>query len=301
MCAYAGTGDVLLIQEFLRLVEEPVETSIDNSDSKKERKKIEWDYEMGKAVATLAVSVVALGENIGVEMSKRVFAQISCYGEPTVRKAVPLALALSYVSNPESSTMNILTKYSHDVDDDVACNAIFGLGIIGAGSNNARLDVILRQLALYHARNPAQLFMVRIAQGLVHLGKGTMTLDPIQTNRQLLNPVAMAGLLIPLVALLTPTNLILGRSHYLLYSLAATMYPRWLLTLNEDLESISVTVRVGQAVDTVAKAGTPKTIAGFHTHNTPVLLSSHEKAELSNGEYEAVTPLLDGICILKKL
>lgn len=79
------------------------------------------------------------------------------------------------------------------------------------------------------------------------------------------------------------------------------MQPRWLLTLDENLNSVSVTVRVGQAVDTVGKAGEPKTIAGIHTHTSPVLLSANERAELANGDYEGVAPALDGICVLKKL
>lgn len=33
------------------------------------------------------------------------------------------------------------------------------------------------------------------------------------------------------------------------------MYPRFLVTVGEDLEPLAVNVRVGQAVDTVAQAG----------------------------------------------
>ncbi|KAJ8931668.1 hypothetical protein NQ314_015384 [Rhamnusium bicolor] len=83
--------------------------------------------------------------------------------------------------------------------------------------------------------------------------------------------------------------------------LVAAMQPRWLLTLDENLDTLSVTVRVGQAVDTVGKAGTPKTIAGIHTHTTPVLLASAERAELATDQYEVLAPTLDGICVLKKL
>ena len=50
------------------------------------------------------------------------------------------------------------------------------------------------------------------------------------------------------------------------------MQPRWLVTLDSDLKPLPVSVRVGTAVDVVAKAGQPKTIAGIHTHTTPVLL-----------------------------
>lgn len=45
-----------------------------------------------------------------------------------------------------------------------------------------------------------------------------------------------------------------------------------------------MTVRVGQAVDVVAQAGKPKTITGFQTHTTPVLLAYGERAELANEE-----------------
>ena len=44
--------------------------------------------------------------------------------------------------------------------------------------------------------------MVRIAQGLVHLGKGTLTLNPFHSDRSLMSPVAVAGILSVLVAML---------------------------------------------------------------------------------------------------
>jgi hypothetical protein len=46
------------------------------------------------------------------------------------------------------------------------------------------------------------LFMVRIAQGLVHLGKGTLTLNPFHSDRTLMSPVAVAGIISVLVAML---------------------------------------------------------------------------------------------------
>lgn len=49
-----------------------------------------------------------------------------------------------------------------------------------------------------------------------------------------------------------------------------------------------MTVRVGQAVDVVAQAGKPKTITGFQTHTTPVLLAYGERAELANEECEDI-------------
>jgi hypothetical protein len=44
--------------------------------------------------------------------------------------------------------------------------------------------------------------MVRIAQGMLHLGKGTMTLNPFHTDRQVLSRVSIAGLLPVLIAMM---------------------------------------------------------------------------------------------------
>lgn len=92
----------------------------------------------------------------------------------------------------------------------------------------------------------------------------------------------------------------MGRSHYLLYSLATAMQPRMLVTFDEDLNQLAVPVRVGIAVDVVGQAGKPKTITGFQTHTTPVLLAMGERAELATDEYLALTPIMEGFVILRK-
>jgi 26S proteasome regulatory subunit N1 len=73
-----------------------------------------------------------------------------------------------------------------------------------------------------------------------------------------------------------------------------------LITFSEDLNPLPVPVRVGQAVDVVGQAGKPKTITGFQTHTTPVLLALGERAELATEEYLPLTPVLEGFVILRK-
>ena len=124
------------------------------------------------------------------------------FGEPMIRKAVPLAIGLLYASNPQLTVFETLSRYSHDSDLDVAANAIFAMGLVGAGTNNARLAQLLRGLASYYHREANCLFMVRIAQGMLHMGKGTMTLNPYHTDRQVLSRISMAGLLPVLVSML---------------------------------------------------------------------------------------------------
>lgn len=48
----------------------------------------------------------------------------------------------------------------------------------------------------------------------------------------------------------------------MLYWLVTAMYPQFLITLDESLEEKAITVRVGQAVNTVGLAGTRMGISG---------------------------------------
>ena len=60
-------------------------------------------------------------------------------------------------------------------------------GLIGAGTNNARLAGLLRGLSSYYYKEPTLLFLVRVAQGLVHMGKGLLTMSPTHTDNQLVS------------------------------------------------------------------------------------------------------------------
>jgi len=290
VCAWAGTGAVLKLQELLHICNDHVE---DKDENKSEQ--------LVQSYAVLGISLIAMGEDVGQDMVLRQFAHLMHYGEPNIRKAVPLAMGLISPSNPQMKIYDILSRYSHDNDNDVAVNAIFAMGLVGAGTNNARLAQLLRQLASYYHRDQSSLFMVRIAQGLLHMGKGTMSVNPFHTDRQVLSRVAAAGLLTVLVSLIDARQFILGDAHYLLYFLVTAMYPRFLVTLDEDLKPLTINVRVGQAVDVVGQAGRPRTITGWQTQSTPVLLAYGERAELEDEEYISLGSNLEGLVILRKV
>ncbi|KAF6809766.1 26s proteasome regulatory subunit [Colletotrichum sojae] len=289
ICAWAGTGAVLKIQELLHICNEHIE----ESDEKK-------GDELLQSYAVIGIALVAMGEDVGQEMVLRQFGHLMHYGEPNIRRAVPLAMGLLSPSNPQMKVYDTLSRYSHDNDNDVAINAIFSMGLLGAGTNNARLAQLLRQLASFYHRDQESLFMVRIAQGLLHMGKGTMTVNPFHSDRNVLSRVAAAGLLAVLVAMIDAKSFITEKSHYLLYFLVPAMHPRFLVTLDENLEPLKVNVRVGQAVDVVGQAGRPKTITGWQTQSTPVVLAYGERAELEDEQYISVSSTLEGLVILKK-
>ncbi|CAA0816209.1 26S proteasome non-ATPase regulatory subunit 2 homolog A [Striga hermonthica] len=282
-CAYAGKGNVLKVQHFLGQCAQHLEKG-----------------ETYQGPAVLGIAMVAMAEELGLEMAIRSLEHLLQYGEQNIRRAVPLALGLLCISNPKVNVMDTLSRLSHDADSEVAMAAIISLGLIGAGTNNARIAGMLRNLSSYYYKDASLLFCVRIAQGLVHLGKGLLTLSPYHSERFLLSPTSLAGLVIMLHACLDIKAIILGKYHYVLYFLTLAMQPRMLMTVDENLKPLSVPVRVGQAVDVVGQAGRPKTITGFQTHSTPVLLAAGDRAELATEKYIPLSPILEGFVILKE-
>ncbi|CAI0400701.1 unnamed protein product, partial [Linum tenue] len=83
--------------------------------------------------------MVSMAEELGLDMAIRTLEHLLQYGEQNIRRSVPLALALLCISNPNINVMDTLSRLSHDTDSEVASAAIISLGLIGAGTNNARI------------------------------------------------------------------------------------------------------------------------------------------------------------------
>lgn len=275
--------------------EEEEESAKEDAEDDNDEKEPEITDEL--AYAVLGISLITMGEEIGKEMSLRHFGHLMHYGNEHIRRMVPLAMGLVSVADPQMKIFDTLTRFSHDPDLDVSMNSIFAMGLCGVGTNNARLAQLLRQLASYYSREQDALFITRLAQGLVHLGKGTMTMD-IFNDAHVLNKITLASLLTVLVGLISPSFML--KHHQLFYMLNSGVRPKFIITLNEEGEPIKVNVRIGQAVETVGQAGKPKTITGWITQSTPVLLGHGERAELENDEYISYTNNIEGIVILKK-
>jgi 26S proteasome regulatory subunit N1 len=280
--AYAGSGNVLRVQEMLHQCSEHLEEDAAH-----------------QMAAVIGIGLITMGEPVGAEMALRSFEHLLHYCELPVKRAVPLALGVLNISNPDFSVIDQLSRMSHDPDTEISQNAILVMGLTSAGTNNSRVAGLLRQLSEFYSKEAGHVFCVRIAQAMLHMGKGLMTLSPMHSDRMITSGPALGGVLTLIYSCLDLKSTLLDKTHYLLYYLTCAMNPRMLITVNEDLSWRPVTVRVGQAVDTVGQAGKPKTITGFQTHTTPVLISAKERAELGTEEVLSVSSVLEGIVILK--
>jgi 26S proteasome regulatory subunit N1 len=293
-CAFCGTGSVVEIQGMLAAIGE-------RHGEEDEKQPLKGAHQ---GVAVLGIAMAAMGESLSSAMALRALDHILQYADVNVRRAVPLALAMLFISNPAVHVIDTLTKLSHDQDEQISQNAVLALGLVGAGTNNSRIATTLRTSAIFFAKEPNHLFLVRIAQGLLHMGKGLMSLNPFHSGGMLMDKVGMAGILTVLHMAFVAKQTILADRHYLLYTLAMAIYPRMLQTLELDeagtATAAPASVRVGMAVDTVGQAGNPRTITGFQTHTTPVLIGAKERAELATDEFIALTTVLEGFVVVKR-
>ncbi len=304
---YTASGNVLKIQMLLHICAENTEAQVDNESEQNENgestevKSSNTFENLRKFCAVIGLALITLRDDVGKAMILRTYQHLLQYGNAHVRRAVPLAMALSHVSNPEYSIVDVLSKLTHDLDTSTAMASIFSLGIIGAGTNNSRIAGLLMQLSQFYLKDADAMFVVRLAQGLLHCGKGLVSLSPLQSDGTLLSNKAITGLLVSIFCAFSFESEIIKKYHFLFYSLACAIRPRMLMTVDENMDPVTLNVRVGQGVDVVGQVGIPKRITGFQTHTTPVLLGPGERAEIADDAYEAVDSIMEGVVIVKKI
>ena len=284
--AYVGSGNVLKIQEFLK------RCTAHEDESKS----------APQSMAVLGIAFIAISEKIGNEMAARFLNHILQFCELPVKRAVPIALGLLNISNPSIIATDLLLKLAHDEDKEMSMRAILSLGLIGLGTNNSRISGLLRNLANYYYNDPGHVYLIRISQGLLSTGKGLLTANPFYSDLFLYSKTAMAGLFVVANCMLDMQTVFVDKFHYVIYYLVCSLYPRWLFTLDENLQNFPVALRVGQAVDTVAQVGNPRSITGFQTHTAPIVMQYGDRAELGTEEYIPVNKhvILENFVIVKK-
>jgi 26S proteasome regulatory subunit N1 len=195
--------------------------------------------------------------------------------------------------------IDAVQRIGHDTDLNVANNSALAIGLIAAGTENTRAIAALRQLRDFQRSNQTTISFIHVAEGLVHLGQGLMTLSPTYGDSMLVHPVAIASLSVIAAAAVHPDDLLVKTDPLLLYFIAPAIGPRFLVTLDENLEILPISVRVGTAIDVVGQAGRPRAITGFQTLKTPVVLAAGQRAEFVNENIVPLTPVLEGFVIVR--
>ena len=282
--SYAGSGNVSKVQELMQII----------------AKSNEEINPKVQSIAVIGCSLIAIGEEVGTEMLSRSFNHFLQFGDINIKKTVGLAMALLNLSDPKVQVIDSLTKFCYDTDKTVAMNAIYSMGLVSSGSNHSRVAGLLRSLAGYYTDDTNALFITRVAQGLLHLGKGLITLDPVYSHKLLINNRALAGILITLCSFTETEGLICGKYQFLLYSLALAMKPKLVITVDKNLKPVDdVQLMIGQAIDIVGQTGNPRTISGFQIHTSPAVINTGERCEINGEDVKCYSDVLEGVVIIE--
>ncbi|KAK2948905.1 putative 26S proteasome non-ATPase regulatory subunit 2 [Blattamonas nauphoetae] len=273
-CAYAGTGDVLVIQKFLGEVAE------------------------GKGIAALGVALVAMGEKLGSEMALRHFERMIQFSTPEIKPYIAVGLGLLSVGNPTFGVLPFLSKMTHDANPKVCVAAMLSLGMMAAGTNNGATAKLLRELTVFHQQNPQLTFVARLALGMVHLGKGSLTLNPVCYDGKLIRLSSMVGLILFSNVILTSDELLLKDYPFLFFLFTPAIHPRVVTTVTPDGTFVPVSLRLGQAVDFAGLPGNPNVVTGFQTMKSPCVLQAGQRVQFVDTDHTVVTDIVDDVMVV---
>jgi 26S proteasome regulatory subunit N1 len=369
--SHIGTGNVLFIQECLAVLSENStkaspsvepedkapnageslleandakldDVKVDNTkpDSKPNTKDEARTLPFASLFALFGVALTPLGDDLSMAMTLRLLQHAAAHLPPLLKARVPLAVALLYTSHPTLPIIDLLAKSAHD--PDMASNAAIALGLVGLGTNHAKISAVLRDLWKYHvgvSKDAHIIFAIKLALGMLSTAKGLFTASPLHHHRQLLHQPTIASLLLFVTGMAVDSSWWPNVFPSFFYILMPALHPRLLVTLSDSVFSdksnsdtsltdtkidanresadkstsnlscslaiTSVDVRVGQPMDVVGQAGRPKTISGFQTLSTPVLLAADERAEMAvldeddNAAALPFTDILEGFVLIR--
>lgn len=254
-----------------------------------------------KEIAVLGISLIAFGEEVGSKMTQRIFFDLIQKGDSFIKKLIPLAFALLSHSDPKIEIIKTLYNLKHHCVSGLDTNLIISLGLIGAGTNNSYIKKIIGDFDSNKCKNAEIMSSVNLANGLLDLGKGSLCLNSLQYNKQLISKTAIGSLLIIAFTCLDANSILFDKLPHLINYLAPAIQPKMLLTLDEDtLEPMSLCCKVGKAIDIFDQVDKINHISSNQFINTPIILNCEEKIEIIDKNYTPLLPFAEHILLVRK-
>lgn len=286
--AYLGTGRSDIIEEL-------VDDFVYLDDRKDEKTPTELVHDnIIKGLILLSITLISLNDTHTRTIAKNLLSEQITRDKSNI---IPLCLSLLYASEPD---VEIVDAFSRSINGSQPINTILGLGIVGAGTNNTRIQNLLETQYAYHAKNTKISSMLKIAQGLVCLGKGTLSLSPLAYDKTVILKRPLIGLLGLVTMFIYDNYPLLSKHSLLFYLLEQSIGNKFVVTLNQNLEYENVNVRVGRPVQTVGMAGKPKGLSGIVMHESPVIIQCDEKGDIYEDEGYKFNGFVEDVLVVKK-
>jgi len=248
-----------------------------------------------KSLLLFSIALLSLSDNHTRNIAKKMFINHSSKDKNNI---IPLCLALLYSSEPD---VEIIDCLSRSINSKEPINSILALGIVGAGTNNTRIGNLLEGQYFFNSKNTRVSSMLKVAQGLLYLGKGTLTLSPLFYDKTILNKKSFIGMVGLLSLFISEPSPVLGKHQFLFYLLEQCINNKFVMTLNSELDQEIITVRVGRPIMTVGMAGKPKGITAVVTHDSPVIVQSDEKGAIYEEEGWKYKGFVEDVVIIDKI
>jgi len=272
--AYLGTGRADMIEELVHnylaydLKGVNVEAQEINSNNIK------------KGIVLLGISLISLNDSSSRNIAKRLLINQLVKDKTG---AVPLALTLLYTSEPD---VEVIDALSRSINQQNPIHAILGLGIVGAGTNNTRIANLLEQQYTYYSSKTKISNLLKIAQGLVCLGKGTLTLSPLMFDKSHINVKSISGLLGVCMLFLGDTTPMLDKYSFLFTLLASSISNKFVVTMDKELNFKETEIRIGRPVLTNSMPGKRKNLSAVVVHESPVIIQCDERADIYEDDWK---------------
>lgn len=240
----------------------------------------------------MSCALVAIGDETCTQMVARIVSSSLMLDSSHLRSVLPLCYSILYPSNPQAGVLDILEKSLNVGETNCVMSTILSLGLVGAGTQSARIIKTLDQQYSYYYKDSKVLATLKVAQGLVSLGKGLLSISPLHFDRTTLVPKNLIGLFSTLFMFLDSSASPLVSSHtYMFFLLCQACSQRYVVC------SEKINMRVGLPVNTVGLVGDPRRLSSVQTQQTPVVLNEKLRAETDEN---VCSSYIEDVLVLKK-
>eukprot|EP00088_Acartia_fossae_P017208 TRINITY_DN19748_c0_g1_i1.p1 TRINITY_DN19748_c0_g1~~TRINITY_DN19748_c0_g1_i1.p1 ORF type:complete len:251 (+),score=-4.91 TRINITY_DN19748_c0_g1_i1:2-754(+) len=191
-------------------------------------------------------------------------------------------IGMLYLSDPRPEAISFLLKYCNldeEYPNNIVVCSIISLGLIGFGTNNSRISDALKYLLYASFESDACIpAAIRIAQGMLHFGRGLFMLQ--RDEKIYLKLYDFFRIICDDSSKLKDLPTI-----FRIFEIINLATPKWIVGVNENGEWVNdIKIRIGKENGDIGKSR----ISGGLIGKTPVIKNYTEEAEIADERFEDI-------------
>ena len=243
---------------------------------------------INEILGLISCALIGLGDSLASNMIENQLLSALHLNNMHIKKVVPLCLSILFASTNKASVVEYLERSIHGAEVEIA--SAVALGIVGAGTKNSRILSIMSTAFNLMYKDLAESSALIYSQGLVNLGKGTLSLSPLAYNERVIIDKSVIGLLNIVMMIMSEGYSCFKENSFLMYGIVQSIMPKY-------VTGVDCEIKIGKPVEIVGLSGNPTKISGKVLHQSPVILNVGEMAET---DVEMCTEFIEDILVEKK-